>query len=188
MTTADPAVQLEALRQQVAALTDTLARHSDALDVHGDALTALEDGLTAAADEHTARTDSADDTNPEPIAAVPDLDVLRPWVQANISAWCERRVSTTPASRGIHWCARWDLHPEAITRLWAVRAAQLDAAQNGPAAVSDYLRDHFDHHLGVLTGEHGPFHKCTPTQHTTPKNADDRYLATTTPALRILAG
>lgn len=161
----DLASEVEALRQRLDALTDNVTRH-------GDALTALEDGWSSTAANTLATVSAATDTtaeggdsaseDTEPHGAEPDMAVLREWVRDNVSAWCERRVKTKPAGPGVRWCARWDLHPEAITRLWGLRALQLEAAQEGPGAVLIYLREHFDHHLAILTSEEGPFHRCIP--------------------------
>lgn len=185
MTDPDLAAQIEMLRQQLAAVSDSVLQHSDAL-------TALEDGMAAVAEESALQAATEADSSEEPngkgpqTSLTPDIDVLRQWVAANVSEWCERRIATTAAARGIHWCGRWDLHPEAVSRLWAVRAAQIAAAEAGPAAVSDYLRDHFDHHLGVLTGEHGPFFKCTPDNHVATKSeATSRFLVSAVPLLHL---
>ncbi|ASR05616.1 DUF4913 domain-containing protein [Gordonia rubripertincta] len=183
MTDPELAAQIEVLRQQLAAVRDSVLRHSDAL-------TALEDGMAAVADDSAIQAahdaEDAESTGGAQLSLTPDLDVLRQWVTANVSEWCERRVATTASARGIHWCGRWDLHPESVARLWAVRAAQIAAAEAGPAAVSDYLRDHFDHHLGVLTGEHGPFFKCTPDKHAAAKSeAASRFLVSAVPLLHL---
>ncbi len=88
----------------------------------------------------------------------------------------------------MRWCARWYEHPEAITRLWALRAQQLIAADEGASALSAYLRDHFDHHIGVLTGQTGPFHACLPEKHEPASTAERRFLPTAHAPLHVVAG
>ncbi|WP_288336648.1 DUF4913 domain-containing protein [uncultured Gordonia sp.] len=193
----DPAAllaQLEGLRRQVRTLTEHLGRHDLALD-------ALEEGLTSAAPADpaaglqppqqpadttpTADTSSAAATAPDD-GRMPDLSVLREWVDRNVSQWCERQISIVTGRPGVRWCAQWDQHPEAITRLWVCRAVQLEAVTEGPAAVSVYLRDHFDHHLSVLTSATGPFHCCTPDKHELPRSGQPRFLPTDPTRLRAV--
>ncbi|GAB21606.1 hypothetical protein GOPIP_010_00730 [Gordonia polyisoprenivorans NBRC 16320 = JCM 10675] len=116
----------------------------------------------------------------------PDLSVLREWVDRNVSQWCERQISLVTGRPGVRWCAQWDQHPEAITRLWVCRAFQLEAVKEGRAAVSVYLRDHFDHHLSVLTSATGPFRCCTPDKHELPRSGHPRYLPSDPTRLRAV--
>lgn len=59
-----------------------------------------------------------------------------------------------------HWCHRWWEHTEAVTRLdvlWeAFEVMRLEPAPS----MSTWMRDHFDHHMNVLTREEGPFARC----------------------------
>lgn len=180
--------QMESLRRQVRELTDQLHRHDNALD-------ALEDGLAAAgaaaaagddprpaAEELSDPSTDADKNGDDDLT--PDLDVLREWVDRNVSQWCERRMTMQPGRDGVRWCAQWDQHPEAVARLWVCRAAQMSAVDEGAVAVSAYLRDHFDHHLSILTSAVGPFHGCTPTKHELPRSGQPRFLPTDPARLR----
>ena len=178
---ADVATQAEIQAEGMAQLEATLAALGETADEP--VTVATDDAATDAGtgQEETSEVLSAVDNGP------PVLDVLRPWVMANVSDWCERKVAAGGGG-GTRWCSRWDLHPEAITRLWALRAQQLVAAAEGASALSGYLRDHFDHHVGVLTGAGGPFHACTPEKHSPPNSHDRRYLPTTAPGLRAVAG
>ena len=178
---ADVATQAEIQAEGMAQLESTLAALGETADEP--VTVATEDAATDAGtgQEETSEVLSAVDNGP------PVLDVLRPWVMANVSDWCERKVAAGGGG-GTRWCSRWDLHPEAITRLWALRAQQLVAAAEGASALSGYLRDHFDHHVCVLTGAGGPFHACTPEKHSPPNSHDRRYLPTTAPGLRAVAG
>ena len=197
-TPADEAA-LRALVEQLAGQVEELAATSD---LHAEGMAALESSLTGLAADVTgdaAAAPRADDVSgeasePEPageesvLSAVdngpPVLELLRPWVVDNISAWCERKVASNGAG-STRWCARWDLHPEAITRLWALRAQQLTAAAEGASALSAYLRDHFDHHMGVLLRADGPFHSCTIEKHAPSSDPGRRFLPT---ALHAVAG
>ena len=181
----ETAALVETLRQEVRRLADRVM-------VTEDAVGSIEDGLAGAAglverialdqdafESAEVASEDAKDSGPSVEEMTPDLDVLIPWVEANVSGWCERRAATkTEASRGIKWCRRWYEHPEAVTRLWVVRAAQLEAAEAGPVAVAMYLRDCFDYHVSVLTGPDGPFHNCNLHDHLTSVKEEDRYLPT----------
>lgn len=178
---ADVATQSEIQAEGMAQLESTLATLGDTVD----------EPTTGGDDDAANDADTREGGSSEVLSAAdngpPVLDVLRPWVMANVSDWCERKVAAGGGG-GTRWCSRWDLHPEAITRLWALRAQQLIAAAEGASALSGYLRDHFDHHVGVLTGAGGPFHACTPEKHSPPNSHDRRYLPTTAPGLRAVAG
>jgi hypothetical protein len=67
-----------------------------------------------------------------------------------------------PQGGSLRWCPKWWLHPEAVTRLtgcWlSWEAFRLDPA----TGISDWLRDHLDYHLSVLTDQRGPFFQCSP--------------------------
>ena len=181
--------QLDDVRTQSEIQAEGMAQLESTLATLGDTAA---DPVTAAAggsdsDDDTGEAAGSSDVLSAADNGPPVLDVLRPWVMANVSDWCERKVAAGGGG-GTRWCSRWDLHPEAITRLWALRAQQLAAAAEGASALSGYLRDHFDHHVGVLTGAGGPFHACTPEKHSPPNSHDRRYLPTTAPGLRAVAG
>ncbi|MBT0568614.1 DUF4913 domain-containing protein [Williamsia sp. CHRR-6] len=193
--------ELADLRDALAAMRAQLDDVRTQSEIHADGMAQLESTLATlgdiVADPDTAAVGETDDSegqaggSSDVLSAAdngpPVLDVLRPWVMANVSDWCERKVAAGGGG-GTRWCSRWDLHPEAITRLWALRAQQLIAAAEGAAALSGYLRDHFDHHVAVLTGAGGPFHACTPEKHSPPNSHDRRYLPTTAPGLPAVAG
>lgn len=64
-----------------------------------------------------------------------------------------------------HWCAQWWRHPEAVGRFEALWEA-FEVMRLEPApAWSSFLRDHFDHHLTMLTCEGGTFDGCAATRH-----------------------
>ena len=169
------------LRATLATMQDQLARVSESTTLHAQALDSLERlADTAPATEAVEQADP-DYATPEPPGTAaqsgpPDLAVLIPWVEANVSGWCERKLSNS-GQGDVRWCTRWYAHPEAITRFWVLRAVQIAAASEGPEAVSAYLRDHFDHHVGVLIAPTGPFNRCTADLH----EPHRRYLTTEVP-------
>jgi hypothetical protein len=70
-------------------------------------------------------------------------------------------VSDTKNER--YWCPQWWAHPEAVSRLTALRAAY------GQAVVDDTMSawwvQHWDSHARILFSQHGPFENCQ-TRHT----------------------
>ena len=160
--------EVEELRTQIALLRAELARVAETTEQHSQAFDSLENMAVPSAaalpqpEDDSSEVDEDRGAGPDQqIVGPPDLTVLRPWVEDNISNWCERQVTSTGKGQ-INWCPCWDEHPEAITRLWVLRAVQITAAREGPEAVSVYLRDHFDHHIGILTAPTGPFNRCSP--------------------------
>jgi hypothetical protein len=74
----------------------------------------------------------------------------------------ERRV-VTGASAGVHWCAQWWAHPEALSRIYALwRAWEALRVTDAAFGMSVWWRDHLDPHLTQLTSEYGPFGRCQP--------------------------
>ena len=55
------------------------------------------------------------------------------------------------------WASEWWKHPEAVIRLEALWRAWEHLRLDPATGMSVWLRDHADHHLGVLLSEHGPF-------------------------------
>jgi hypothetical protein len=69
---------------------------------------------------------------------------------------------TRPVGGEYRWCPQWWAHPEAVTRLTALWRSW-EAFRLEPATgISDWLRDHLDHHLAVLLDRRGPFFQCDP--------------------------
>lgn len=187
MSESEMSAVIETLRQEVRALQERVGVVEDGFDVIEDGLSQSPTAAPEVDDTAEAGSDEAQEQWDEK-AMVPDLSVLIPWVQANITSWCERQATSASGggTRGVQWCSQWHEHPEAITRLWLVRAAQIDAVANGPVAVSAYLRDHFDHHMSVLTDAKGPFHNCTWEKHLKETvRGGGRYLPTA-PSARVL--
>lgn len=115
-----------------------------------------------------AEPDLADTTDPElvgddaPVAAEPMFVDLDSFNRNYLAPVVERRVTQSSAV-GVNWCASWWRHPEAISRLYALwRAWETLRVADPDTGMSIWWRDHFDSHFSVMTGEYGPFSKCSP--------------------------
>ncbi|MGQ0632485.1 MAG: DUF4913 domain-containing protein [Sporichthyaceae bacterium] len=63
------------------------------------------------------------------------------------------------------WCARWYLHPGALSRLEALWKA-FEALRTDPGVgASIWWRDHADPVMAALTDPDGPFSRCGPGKH-----------------------
>lgn len=83
----------------------------------------------------------------------------REWVRS----WLAGRIH-----RPAHvWCARWDEHPEAASRLEALFDAWRQMWPAPGTARSLWWRDHFDHHFAMITSEAGPMAECHHSAHVT---------------------
>jgi hypothetical protein len=60
------------------------------------------------------------------------------------------------------WCPQWWRHPEAIIRLEALWRSWEHLRLDPALGMSVWLRDHADHHMGVLLDADGPFKGCGP--------------------------
>lgn len=94
---------------------------------------------------------------PEPLFT--DLDA---FIRGYLAPVVERHV-VLGASSGVAWCPQWWLHPEGISRLYALwRAWETLRVADPDTGMSIWWRDHFDPHFAALTAERGPFGKCSP--------------------------
>lgn len=55
------------------------------------------------------------------------------------------------------WSGRWWESPEAMLRIDALWRAYESLRQDPATGISVWLRDHYDHHMTILTSEDGPF-------------------------------
>lgn len=91
----------------------------------------------------------ADDPTADDLA-YPNADAwLRSWLLPN---W--RR----PVQQ--HWCPKWWLHAEAVSRVEAMWRAWEHLRTDGALGPSAWWREHGDYHLAVLTSSTGPFVRC----------------------------
>ena len=67
-----------------------------------------------------------------------------------------------PLGGEFRWCPRWWAHPEAVTRLTALWRSWEVFRLEPATGISDWFRDHLDHHLPILLGARGPFFQCDP--------------------------
>ena len=132
--------------------------------------------------QEIASTDAVGDTEPPPGEI--DMEILVEWVHVNVGEWAERRLPRTQGGAGTFcWCAEWWEHPEAVTRLWVLRRAWLEAVVSPGSAMAAYFRDFFDPTVRALSDANGPFHACTAEKHTV-----DRKFLPTYPARMGLTG
>jgi len=73
-----------------------------------------------------------------------------------------RRALTGPSTA---WCPQWWRHPEAEIRLDALWRSWEHLRADPATGISVWLKDHADHHMGVLLSSDGPFKGCTPDGH-----------------------
>ncbi|MBF6137762.1 DUF4913 domain-containing protein [Nocardia otitidiscaviarum] len=169
------------LTTKVERVDATAARSAQGLDEFETALGVLADRMAATAPAEAAAAGATASTTAgsggaTAAGAVPagadldqiDMDVLLEWVIANIGEWAQRKLprSTTSTANGaICWCSEWYEHPEAVTNLWALRRAWLEAVVQPGAAMAVYLRDFFYPTIRNITDPAGPFYACTPDSH-----------------------
>ncbi|NKS10223.1 DUF4913 domain-containing protein [Rhodococcus hoagii] len=178
-TFAELAEEIATLRRQVKVLSTNQERIENTADRAVQGLDELEEQLesTAAAIEAAAQiqpvtaaesqsdgggeSEDGETAQAEPL----DVDVLYDWVVQHISQWAQRKIPTTTGSSGFRWCAEWFEHPEAITRLWTLRLAWLEAVGQPGSAMWAYLHNCLDPTLNALSSDTGPFHSCSPMKH-----------------------
>ncbi|MGV9679146.1 DUF4913 domain-containing protein [Nocardia sp. NPDC003482] len=175
------------LSTKVERIDATADRTAQGLDEFETALGLLADRMTAAtAPAETTTTTATAPAGAATAAADPDqidMDALLEWVIANIGEWAQRKLprsATSTANGAICWCSQWYEHPEAITVLWSLRRAWLEAVVQPGAAMAVYLRDFFYPLLRTLTDPAGPFYACTPDTH----DPDAKFIPVVPPGFR----
>lgn len=191
-STADPAV-IAALTEQIRALSEevlNLRKDGRALAksverVEGSAARSAQglDEFEASLDQMSAQlAAAAPPPGPEPVANTAggeqpaaaaaaveeelDMAVLFEWVRLHIGDWAQRKLArTTGSASGWIWCAQWFEHPEAVTMLWLLRGAWLEAVIQGRPALLAYFRDCYYPTLRFLSDPQGPLHACTAEEH-----------------------
>lgn len=81
------------------------------------------------------------------------------------------------------WCPAWWNHPEAVVRLDALWTSWEQLRLEAGTGMSVWLRDHYDHHMSVLTSDDGPLMGCTPEYGHTERGADPLKLVPVPPGL-----
>lgn len=89
---------------------------------------------------------------PEPV-----FTAVEDWVDGYF-----RPMFRRPLGGEFRWCRRWWAHPEAVSRLTALWRSWEVFRLEPATGISDWYRDHLDHHLTVLLGPRGPFFQCSP--------------------------
>ncbi|MFF5035693.1 DUF4913 domain-containing protein [Nocardia salmonicida] len=166
------------LSTKVERIDATAARSAQGLDEFETALGVLADRMTASAappNTVTGASPGPAETVATPAITPPgaamdqiDMEVLLDWVIANIGTWAQRKLprsATSTANGAICWCSQWYEHPEAVTVLWSLRRAWLEAVVQPGAAMAVYFRDFFYPLLNILTNPVGAFYACTPDNH-----------------------
>lgn len=129
-------------------MPDPDRNHDGESDLDADHLAAIEQAMGKLADQ--APVDTA-----EFLPQFPDLE-----------SWVNGFFVLTFRRPGIHWCAQWWDHPEAVLRLDALWRTWEAASLDPVSGVAAWTRDYLDPSLSVLFSADGPFGVCSADNHT----------------------
>jgi uncharacterized protein DUF4913 len=83
------------------------------------------------------------------------------FVEDYIAECYAREVSRAGLESQIRWCPEWHEHPEAVARLTAMWRAWEHMRHGENVEMSNWWRDHADHHMPYLFDPKGPFYYCS---------------------------
>lgn len=106
-------------------------------------------------DDHEYGEEEDEEEEAEPV-----YDSLEEWVQFYFLPMF-RRVEGGENK----WCQRWWEHSEAIARLDAMWRSWESLRLDEQTGMSNWLRDHADHHVPLLMSQNGPFRQCAGERH-----------------------
>jgi hypothetical protein len=89
-------------------------------------------------------------------------------VYERLEDWVDQYFLPTfrrPIGGEIRWCAHWQDHAEAITRLEALWRSWEALRLDPNLGIATWLTTYLDPLLAVLLGRSGPFAQCTPERH-----------------------
>jgi hypothetical protein len=125
-----------------------------------DDLAAQVAGLTSDVTDLASAVYAGDLSAPPATTTSPRYATLDGWVHEYFAPTFGRLVGGE-----LRWCADWQQHAEAITRLEALwrswEALRLDPA----VGMATWLSHHLDQQLPILLGRQGPFSQCNPDRH-----------------------
>jgi hypothetical protein len=84
---------------------------------------------------------------------------LDAWVDGWLLPRLERQIAHGSGA-GLYWCPRWRDHPEAATRLEAVRDAWTEARVGTAGAMASWWLEKVDPTLRTICAPDGPFTRC----------------------------
>ncbi|GAB4590370.1 DUF4913 domain-containing protein [Nocardia sp. IFM 10818] len=99
----------------------------------------------------------------------PDVET---FVEEYIAVCYAREVSRENKEGEIRWCPLWHEHPEAVARFEAMWRAWEHLRLGDNVELSNWWRDHADHHMPYLFDPNGPFRHCSVTKGHTEKLVD----------------
>ncbi|MFD5177857.1 DUF4913 domain-containing protein [Nocardia sp. NPDC058379] len=164
------------LSTTVERVAGTAARSAQGLDEFEASLSEISARLAADAEGAPSVSAASQTAGEQPAPGAPaattaeidelDTNVLFAWVVEHIGKWAQRKLARTSGSvTGWLWCSQWFEHPEAVTILWLLRRAWLEAVTQPGAALFAYFRDCCYPALRLIGDPTAPFHACTHDEH-----------------------
>lgn len=100
------------------------------------------------------------DETPEPPKEL-HFKSVEAFVEKYIAPIYAREVTKPGLEGQIRWCPLWHEHPEAVGRFRAMWLAWEHLRHGADVQMSQWWRDHADHHMPYLFDPHGPFKYCS---------------------------
>lgn len=101
-------------------------------------------------------------------APSPESDAASEPAYTRLDDWVEQYFLPTfrrPIGGELRWCAQWQEHAEAITRLEALWRSWETLRLDPNLGIATWLTNYLDPLLAVLLSRSGPFAQCTPDRH-----------------------
>ncbi|MEV6340949.1 DUF4913 domain-containing protein [Nocardia vinacea] len=115
---------------------------------------------------HTAITEALAPPTPQQQEAEAERKELHfksveDFVREYLAPCYAREVSRSGLEGQIRWCPMWHEHAEAVARLTAMWRAWEHLRHGEDVQMSQFWRDHADHHMAHLLDPKGPFEHCS---------------------------
>ena len=114
--------------------------------------------------EEKSSSEGNEDVEEQPPAELVYANVVE-FVTEMLAPMYRRQLDPAGRSNTFTWCAQWWRHDEAVSRLTGLWRAWENLRLDPTTGLAVWWQNYADPTMRVLFEEKGPFHGCTPREH-----------------------